>query len=44
MNDESTNFSLLFKVQRGTKEEHFMADLWRTVHGAWTVKDVHQHH
>eukprot|EP00250_Pteridium_aquilinum_P001692 c11898_g1_i1 orf=102-815(+) len=44
VNDESTRFSLLFKVQRGSKEEQFKAEILRTVVGEWTIKDLQQHH
>ncbi|KAI5071514.1 hypothetical protein GOP47_0013765 [Adiantum capillus-veneris] len=42
--NEHTKFNILFKVQRGSKEEQFKAEVLRTVVGAWTLKDLQQHH
>jgi len=38
--EEDVVFDLLLKTKRGTKEEHFKAEVQRTVDGAWSLKHI----
>jgi hypothetical protein len=38
--EEDVVFDLLLKTKRGATEEHFKAEVQRTVDGAWSLKHI----